>query len=68
MLAIAGPGRDRVATRLPAGVIAETFGDALVAVLPDPDGPGARAAVQRAVADAGVTAGLGATVDGETPR
>ncbi len=63
VLAIAGPGRDRVATRLPAGVIAETFGDALVAVLPDPDGPGRRAAVQRAVADAGAAAGLGATVE-----
>ncbi len=63
VLAIAGPGRDRVATRLPAGVIAETLGDALVAVLPDPDGPGRRAAVQRAVADAGAAAGLGTTVE-----
>ena len=45
VLAIAGPGRDRVVTRLPSGVIAETIGEVLVAVMPDPDGPGRRAAV-----------------------
>ncbi len=63
VLAIAGPGRERVAPRLPAGVIAETIRDALVAVMPDPDGPGRRGVVARAVADAGAAAGLGPTVE-----
>ena len=64
VLAIAGPGRDRVVPGCPSGVIAETIGDALVAVMPDPDGPGRRAAVaarrgrrrrcRRARADGGV--------------
>jgi hypothetical protein len=63
VLAISRPGRNRVAGRLPAGVIAETIADTLVAVIPDPEGPGRRAAAQRAVAEAGAAAGLGPAVE-----
>jgi DNA-binding PucR family transcriptional regulator len=34
----------------------------LVAVIPDPDGPGRRTAVEHAIVEAGATAGLGTTV------
>jgi PucR C-terminal helix-turn-helix domain len=62
VLAVAGPGREAVASRLPVETISDAIGDALVAVIPDPDGPGRRAEAQRAVLEAGATAGLGTTV------
>jgi hypothetical protein len=61
-LAIAGANRESAAARLPPDAIAEAIGDVLCALIPDPDGPGRQAAVERAVADAGAVAGLGTTV------
>jgi hypothetical protein len=62
-LAIAGDERDAVAPRLPADAICETIGELVCAIIPDPDGPGRRAAIAHAVADAGAIAGLGTTVE-----
>jgi hypothetical protein len=42
------------------GVVA--IGDVICAVVPDPDGPRRRAAIERGIIDAGVVAGLGTTV------
>ncbi len=47
---------------LPVGAIAETVGDVTCAIVPDPDAPGRRAQLERAVRQAGVRAGLGTTV------
>jgi hypothetical protein len=62
VLAISGPGRDLAASHLPVDAISETIGELVCAVVGDPDGPGRRAEIERAVADAGVPAGLGPTV------
>lgn len=62
-LAIAGEQRDAAASRLPAGTIYETIGELTCAVVSDPDGPRRRAAIERAVLEAGAIAGLGTTVD-----
>jgi hypothetical protein len=62
-VAIAGEQRDAAASRLPADTIYETVGELTCAVVPDPDGPRRRAAIERAVLEAGATAGLGTTVD-----
>ncbi len=60
---IAGPRREAVVSALPAGAIAETLGESLVAIVPDPDGPGRRAALERAILGEGATAGLGTSVE-----
>ncbi|HZU40749.1 MAG TPA: helix-turn-helix domain-containing protein [Solirubrobacteraceae bacterium] len=62
VMAIDGPGRDRAVTRLPPDAIADGVGELLCAIVPDPDAPGRRAELQRAVLDAGAQAGLGLTV------
>ncbi|MGZ4187262.1 MAG: PucR family transcriptional regulator [Solirubrobacteraceae bacterium] len=62
VLAVTGPEREAVTSRLPVEAISDTIGETLVAVVPDPDGPGRRAAIERAVLEAGATAGLGTTV------
>jgi hypothetical protein len=62
VLAIGGDRRDEVPTRLPADAISESMGDAIYAIVPDPDGPAQREAIERAVMGAGVRAGLGTTV------
>jgi hypothetical protein len=62
VVAVAGKTRDAVASRLPVEAISDTIGETLVAVVPDPDGPGRRAAIERAVLDSDATAGLGTTV------
>jgi hypothetical protein len=62
VVAIGGEHRDAAMTRLPPEAIAETIGDVIVALVPDPDGPGRRALIERAVIDAGAVAGLGTTV------
>jgi sugar diacid utilization regulator len=59
---VTGVDREGIVPRLPADTIADTVGEHVCAIVPDPDGPGRRAALQRAVADAGVTAALGTTV------
>jgi PucR C-terminal helix-turn-helix domain len=63
VLAIAGKRRTQATLHLPADTIADAIGELSVAAVPDPDGPGRRAELERAVADAGATAGLGTTVE-----
>ncbi len=62
VLVVAGPRRESVAAHLPPDVIAETLGELVCAIIPDPDGPGRHAQVRRAVLEAGAHAGLGLTV------
>lgn len=62
VVAIAGAGRERALARLPPDVIADAVGELVCAILPDPDGPGRRAELDRAVREADVGAGLGTTV------
>jgi hypothetical protein len=62
VLAVGGKQPTAVAHELPADAISETIGELLCALIPDPDGPGRRASIERAVSDAGALAGLGTTV------
>jgi hypothetical protein len=62
-VAIGGQRRDAVVPHLPADAVYESIGEVLCALLPDPEGPGRQAALERAVGDAGALAGLGTTVD-----
>lgn len=61
-IALSGERRERALARLPFDVIADVVGELVCAILPDPDGPGRRAALERAVQEVGVRAGLGTTV------
>jgi hypothetical protein len=61
-VAIDGERRELVATRLPADMIAETIGETVCVLVPDPDGPGRRSELERAVRSAPAQAGLGTTV------
>src|SRR5437764_9572893 len=63
VMAIDGRQREAAASRLPTGSISDTIRDLLVAVVPDPEGPGQRATIERAVAGAGASAGLGTSVE-----
>jgi len=62
-VAISGEQRVAAASRLPAGSISEAIGELTCALISDPDGPGQRAAIERAVVEAGALGGLGTTVD-----
>jgi PucR C-terminal helix-turn-helix domain len=62
VLAIGGENRNAAAARLPAGTISEAIGELTCAVVEDPDGPGRRALIERAVSRAGARGGLGTTV------
>ncbi len=50
------------AVRLPVGAITENVGELVCAIVPDPDAPGRRRQLERAVRQARVSAGLGTTV------
>jgi hypothetical protein len=63
VLAIAGERRGAAALRLPAGAVADTIGELTCAIVPDPEAPGRPASIERAVIEAGATAGLGTVVD-----
>ncbi|MBV9836627.1 MAG: helix-turn-helix domain-containing protein [Solirubrobacterales bacterium] len=63
VVAIEGEQRLRAASRLPRGTIADGVGDLTCALVPDPDAPGRRAEIERAVLEAGARAGLGPTVE-----
>jgi len=63
VVAIGGERRNAAASRLPPDAIHETIGELACAVVPDPDGPRRHAAIERAVREAGVAAGLGTTVE-----
>jgi hypothetical protein len=62
-IVIAGENPETVVGALPAGVIAETLGESLVAIVPDPDAPARRAALERAIVAAETTGGLGTSVE-----
>ena len=55
-------GRSAKGARLPREAIAEVIGEITCVIVPDPDGPGTRSLLERGLADAGVSAGLGTTV------
>jgi hypothetical protein len=59
-IAIGGEGRDAVAHRMLPDVIAETIGDVVCALVPDPDAPGRRSELEQAIGE--LRAGLGTTV------
>jgi PucR C-terminal helix-turn-helix domain len=63
VLAIGDQQRGPAALRLPADAIADTIGEISIAIVPDPEGPGRQASIERAVVEAGASAGLGTTVD-----
>jgi hypothetical protein len=62
-VAISGEHRDVAASHLPPGTISEAIGELTCALVADPDGPGQRAAMERAIVGAGARGGLGTTVD-----
>jgi PucR C-terminal helix-turn-helix domain len=62
-IVIDGQKREAVIGGLPTDAIAETIAESLVVILPDPEGPGRRVALARAVEGGGARAGLGTTVD-----
>lgn len=68
VVAIDGEQRSVAASHLPAGAISEVIADLTCAVISDPDGPGRRASIERAIRDADARAGLGTTVDWSQAR
>jgi hypothetical protein len=62
MLAVVAIEGDGGGARLPADALNERIGELTCVVLPDPDGPGRRAALERSVLAAGFRAGLGTAV------
>jgi hypothetical protein len=62
LAAVAIAGRSAPPLRLPSDAISDALGEVTCVVLPDPDAPARRAALQRAVARSGVRAALGTTV------
>jgi hypothetical protein len=62
VLAIDGEQRARALRRLPPETITETLGELAVAIVPDPEGPGRVAAIERAIAESGSVGGLGTPV------
>ena len=55
-------GRRAPAVRLPVGAISEHIGELICAIVPDPDAPGRRVQLQRAMRHARARAGLATTV------
>jgi hypothetical protein len=68
VLAIAGHGRAAAAAHLPPGTISEAIGEVTCVLIEDPDGPGRRAEIERAVRETGVRAGLGTSVNWDQAR
>lgn len=62
-VAIVGNQREAAVSRLPAGTIREAIGDLICALVEDPDGPGQRVTIERALSGLSARAGLGTTVD-----
>ena len=62
-LAIGGERRGSAVLRLPADTIADTIDEVTCAILSDPEGPGQRPSIARAVSETDARAGLGTTVD-----
>ncbi len=61
-LAIDGDQRDLAALRLPPDAIIEAIDGVICALVPDPDGPGRRGEMIRAIRETGTSCGLGTTV------
>jgi PucR C-terminal helix-turn-helix domain len=61
-LVLAGDAREELAGRLPPEVATDAIDEAVVALVPDPDAPGRRGALERAAAVPGAIAALGPTV------
>jgi hypothetical protein len=62
VLAVGGGQREPAAAHLPPEAIIETIGEIVCAIVPDPDGPGRRAQIARAIVEVGASGGLGTTV------
>ncbi len=62
-VAISAARPETVVSRLPTGTISEVIGEVTCALVVDPDGPGRRTVIERAVLGADARAGLGTTVD-----
>jgi DNA-binding PucR family transcriptional regulator len=62
LAAVAIAGRPAIPLQLPADAISDALGEINCVVMPDPDAPARRAALQRAVVRSRVRAGLGTTV------
>jgi hypothetical protein len=62
LAAVAISGRPAIPLRLPTDAISDALGEINCVVVPDPDAPARRAALQRAVERSRVRAGLGTTV------
>jgi hypothetical protein len=56
------PARRPQPVRLPVGAITESVGEVVCAIVPDPDAPGRRRQLERAMRQARVRGGLGTTV------
>jgi hypothetical protein len=67
-VAIGGDRREAAAARLPPDAIADSIGELTCAIVPDPDGPGRRGAIERAIVAVGARGGLGTTVDWSQAR
>jgi PucR C-terminal helix-turn-helix domain len=67
-VAVGGDQRGAAVSRLPPDAITEAIGDLTCAFVPDPDAPGRRSAIERAVLEAGARGGLGTTVDWSEAR
>jgi hypothetical protein len=63
VVAIGGHQRGAAASRMPVQSISDAIGDLTCVIVCDPDGPGQPALIERAVVEAGASAGLGPTVD-----
>ncbi|MGH2861641.1 MAG: helix-turn-helix domain-containing protein [Solirubrobacteraceae bacterium] len=57
-----GDARPHQTVRLPVGAITENVGEMVCAIVPDPDAPGRRKQLERAIRQARVRGGLGTTV------
>jgi PucR C-terminal helix-turn-helix domain len=62
VLVIGGADREAAQARLAPDVIADSIGELSCVIVPDPEGPGRRAELERAVLAAGAAAGLGHAV------
>ena len=63
VLAIGGEQRGPASLRLPPDTISDSIAEITVAIVPDPDGPGRRTALERAMVESAAVAGLGTAVE-----